>query len=212
MGGPSSPNDSRVRRISLTPKLQVGFISDGKLLNFKSPFPHGESLFTGGEASLEFRSKSGSAGELVLSIMKGEADDYTDQSKLPLGDDYVSRLVKFQNARQSQSEYLSLEWRWTTGDPMVRSRRWTLLQPKLGLGLGVLNTKALVKQLDKEPVETSAFNAVALGSTHLKFAELHAGWWGISLEGSLNIFVGKILGIMGGLSLSFNMFKDRDPK
>ncbi len=195
---------------SISPKIQQGFVSDGKLMKFRSPFPHGSSSWFGGEFSLDFKNKEHphrTGGELGFTYLQGMSKDHTDQSDLPLGDDPVANLLRFSNTRDAESHFMKLEWRWPAFPPLVESRHWRVLEPRLGLGMGLLNVRTRVQQMNSDPKQVGTLDFLLDASTQVKFVELRGSRFGVSLGGSLEIFVGKMLGIMGGATLGIHFFK-----
>jgi len=195
-------HSTKLSGLSFAPHLGFGFITDGKLLDFHSPFPHGVTRLVGGEIALDFqRLEAGlpprPVGQLAFLYYWGHVTDHIDQSDLPFGDDPLLSLLQFSSDRESNSHYVLGEWRWPSTAPLFQNKRWTFIQPQFGLGVGgfYLSTKIQEENSGPQAVQTGGF--LVTGSTQAEVVGFSRGGWKFSLEASVRMFAGQAFGMLG---------------
>ncbi len=190
--------------ISFTPRAGVGFLTDGRLVNFNSPYPHGTTRLLGGEISVDFAKilpETRRIGELAFTYYWGHAQDTVTQDDLPLGD--LGNLLRFNSERETNSHFIMAEWRWPSYAPVWSNGRWSFINPQFGLGAGGIFLNSRITQNDRPPKEATDFAAVATGSTQVKLVEYSYGSFQVSLEGAVRLFAGMAFGMMGEGALRF---------
>jgi len=204
MGDPKT----EIQSVSLAPLWGSGFITDGKLLKFGSPYPLGSTSVKGLELAIDFREVDAEArtekrsGQLALMYYYGKSHDHFDQSDLPLGDNPLAGLLQFSATRDADSHFLMMEWRWPLFSPVYESKHLRLLQPQYSLGLGGVRIHTQVTQ-DGAPKSATDYAGFATGASQLRLAEVTAGRMSVSLEVSLRMLVGQDYGVFSESSLRF---------
>lgn len=155
--------------MSIAPKAGFGFVTDGKLLDLKSSFPHGMTRFVGGELTLDLDKlvqgiPAGRIGELAVAYMWGHGEESFDQNDLPLsnepilpelqealgvepGEELTAKdLLKFNSHREANSHFVFVEWRWPSNVPIYQSHHWALVHPRFGIGAGFAYYDTLLDQ------------------------------------------------------------------
>jgi hypothetical protein len=201
-----------IRNFSFAPRLGSGFLTDGKLLKFKSAYPHGSTQFTGAEVSLDFNGHTPDEkterriGEWAVMYYYGRSDDHFDQSDLPLGDNPLLNLIRFETGRQATSHVLLSEWRWPLFAPAYQSAHVRLIQPQYSLGLGAMYIHTKIEQDNSPTEEASAFAGFVTGSTQLRLMEVSLGRWDLSFEASVRMLAGQAYGLIGegAIRLTYN--------
>jgi len=209
MGDPNT----QIQNLSVAGRYTSGFITDGKFLKFGSPFPQSSTALRGLELSLDFtqspsdlpgNAKSRRVGQLALMYYYGRSDDHFDESDLPLGDNPLAGLIRFDATRVARSHFLMAEWRWPLFSPVYQGKHFRFIQPQYSLGLGGMYIRANVKQDSDEQVVDKLASYVT-GSTQLRLVECAWGRLALSLEASVRMLAGQAYGIMAetGLRLTY---------
>jgi hypothetical protein len=201
-----------IGNFSFAPRLGSGFLTDGKLLKFKSPYPHGSTHLEGVEFSMDFHGLSPDQkterriGELALMYYYGQADDHFDQSDLPLGDNPLLSLIRFETGRNARTHMLLSEWRWPLFAPAYQSEHLRLIQPQYSLGVGALYIHTKIEQDNTPAEEASDLAGFVTGSTQLRLMEVSLGRWDLSFEASVRMLAGQAYGLIGegAIRLTYN--------
>lgn len=205
-----------LKGVSGAARVGVGYITDGEILDFNSPFPHGTTRLIGGELTLDFESllegkPIGRMGQLALMYYWGHIEESFDQDDLPLGEGGLLSLIEFSSTRNSDTHYLLTEWRWPTFTPVFASKHWSLIDPEFGLGFGGLYVKTRMQEGDADPVSTEQFAFVMTGSTRVRVVTFRVGNFEASLEGAVRIFAGQVFGLIGEAGLFIGYINTHEP-
>ncbi|GEM_PF-2093837 len=207
----SPPSETKFGGLSIAPFMGAGFLTDAKILNFKSPLPQGTTDYVGIEASINFyrSSQPNRVGELALMYYQGHASDHIDQTDLPLEKGGVSDLLRFSLKRESESHYMLAEWRWPTFAPVYRSSHWAFMNPQFGVGGGAIYIDTEVTEGNNEPYHNTALKWVVTGSTQVRMVEWRLWKLMFSLEGGIRMYAGQAFGIggAGALRIEYNRFQ-----
>lgn len=221
------------RGMSIAPKAGFGFVTDGKLLDLDTAFPHGMTRFFGAEVTLDFGrlvngTEAGRIGELAVTYLWGHVTEDFDQDDLPLSDDPIlpelqealgvegdpltaKDLLKFSSHREANSHFVFLEWRWPSNAPLYQSRHWAFVDPRFGLGGGVARYDTVLQQggtaengqSASEEERTRAFTVFATGSTRVNLVEFRTRHIELALGGGVRVFAGMLFGVVGEGDLRF---------
>lgn len=225
---------SRVKGISLAPKVGLGFMTDGKLLDFDSPFPHGVTKLLGAELTLDFQrlrngNPQGESGQLALVYFHGTAHDKFDQDDLPLSDEPIlpelqaelpdsedpitaQDLIRFSQEREASSHLGMVEWRWPSRAPAYRSKHWLFIHPRYTLGVGLAHHSATITVTSgAEPLteDVSRLSFFVTGSFQVDLVAFKSRYIDVALGGGIRVFAGQLFGMTGegqlGLSVNFSL-------
>lgn len=202
------------RGLSIAPRVGVGVITDGKLVNFTSVYPSGATQFVGGELTIDFnrliletpsgpKRRSGQMGQLALIYYWGNASDTFSQDDLPLDGSPLKGLLKFSSKREANSHFFLAEWRWPSNAPVYQSAHWKVIHPQFGLGAGGFHISTEITQGDQPPTEKSATAFIVTGSTQVHVFQMNYNGFELSLTAAVRIFAGMAFGMSGEGGLSF---------
>lgn len=195
----------KVEGLSVSPRVGAGLITNGKLLKFDSPYPLDEFRLIGGEIALDFGRRNASkearpptpVGQLALIFLRGSAKDHLDESDLPLPEDGLGGLLRFEISREATSYLSLLEYRWPLMAPALRQGRWSWVQPQFTLGVGAHTIHTKVEEDGSQPKIITNFDLLLTGATHVRLVSLDLGRVGLSIELGVRVFAGQAFGFLG---------------
>ena len=209
------------RGVSVGSKAGLGFLTNGKLLNFTKGFPNASTTLWGIDLTLQFEGyvedglgdavdtngqPTGEVGQLVLSYYQGTADETLTQDDLPLSGP-LADLVEFSLDREIEHHMGLVEWRWPSNKPVYQTRfldgifELTFIDPWFGLGSGAMRSTTTVTRDGTREDPRSAWSFLVTGATGGDLAELayHSpiGEFSLKALAEARLFAGNAFGLFG---------------
>ncbi len=216
-----------VCHLSAAPTVGAAFITNGKILDFNSPYPTAITSLYGIEAAvrcdtfvrkvddpassrripiflnlfkpLSTPDKLLHRAELVIRYEHGTSDQRVTQDDLPISNNALLRsLVQFSSNRTAESHHLEVLALWSPGTPLYQAGNFKILDPWFGIGFRVVHIQLSNDREDgNPPEESSATTGAAALSVRASLLEYQRPNVCIGLLGGGSLLVGGFFGFAG---------------
>ena len=191
--------------LSVAPRWGMGFLTDGRLFKFDSPYPLKEFQLLGGEIALDFRrgesskkvGNSTSAGQLGFIFLRGTSTDNFSEADLPLPEEGLGSLIKFNVGRRALSYLSMLEYRWPLMASVWAPDRWSFVKPMFTLGAGANYIKTKISEDGAKPTIETSLDFFLTASTSVSAVRVRFGRIDLSLDFSVRLLAGQVFGFIG---------------
>ncbi|OGP17570.1 MAG: hypothetical protein A2053_00425 [Deltaproteobacteria bacterium GWA2_50_8] len=208
------------------PKIGIGFITEGDLLDFNSSFPNSSTTLYGVDLCLNFEGyiddglgdevdregrPTGQVGRLVLSYYQGRSEETLTEDDLPIGGT-LADLLQFRMEREATSHMGIVEWRWPSNKPVYQTSFFDgdlelkFIHPWFALGAGADHTETTIQRDEEDPTHHSNWLFLVTGATGGELAQLRYRGFSVTLDAETRLFAGQAFGMfgLGGVELAYN--------